>query len=74
VPERLPDLAQVDVWIGAGNLDAIIPPSETQRLVELLRNARARVTPSFADAGHGLTNTDVEAARLWLAELVNGLR
>ncbi len=74
VPEKLPDLAQVDVWIGAGNQDPLIPPSETRRLVELLRNTRARVTPSFANAGHGLTDTDVETARLWLAELANGVR
>jgi predicted esterase len=74
VPEKLPDLAQVDVWIGAGNQDPLIPPSETWRLVELLRNTRARVTPSFANAGHGLTDSDVETARLWLAELANGVR
>jgi phospholipase/carboxylesterase len=74
VPEKLPDLAQVDVWIGAGNQDPLIPPSETWRLVELLRNTRARVTPSFANAGHGLTDSDVETARLWLTELANGVR
>jgi len=69
VPEQLPDLSSVRVWIGAGNEDPIIPASETQRLVELLRNAHAEVTIRFANGGHGLTNAEVETTRLWLAEL-----
>jgi predicted esterase len=69
VPEKLPDLSSVRVWIGAGNQDPIIPTSEAQRLVKLLRKAGAEVTIRFANAGHGLTNAEVETARLWLAEL-----
>ena len=69
VPEKMPDLSSVRVWIGAGNQDPIIPTSEAQRLVELLRSARAEVTIRFANAGHGLTSADVETARLWLEEL-----
>jgi predicted esterase len=66
VPEKLPDLSLLRVWIGAGNQDPIIPTSETQRLVELLRNARADVTIRFFDAGHNLTNNEIEIARDWL--------
>src|SRR5881396_2668213 len=66
VPEKLPDLSSVRVWIGAGDQDPIIPASEAQRLVELLRRAGAHVTIRFANAGHGLTNDDLEAARHWL--------
>ena len=66
VPDRLPELSSVRVWIGAGDQDPIIPASEAQRLVELLRRAGADVTIRFAKAGHGLTNDDVEAARHWL--------
>ena len=69
VPEKLPDLSSARLWIGAGNQDPIIPMSETQRLVELLRRARAEVTIRFVNAGHGLTNAEVETASLWLAEL-----
>jgi len=69
VPEKLPDLSSARVWIGAGNQDPIIPTSETQRLVDLLRSARAEVTIRFVNAGHGLTNADAESAKLWLAEL-----
>jgi phospholipase/carboxylesterase len=69
VPENLPDLSSVHVWIGAGSEDPIIPTSETQRLVELLRSARADVTLRFFNAGHGLTNSEVETAGRWLKDL-----
>ncbi len=69
VPEKMPDLSSVRVWIGAGNQDPVIPTSETQRLVELLRSARAEVTIHFVNAGHGLTSAEVETASQWLSEL-----
>ena len=69
VPDNLPDLSSVRVWIGAGDQDPIIPASEAQRLVELLRRAGAHVTIRFAHATPGLTNAEVKIARLWLEEL-----
>src|SRR5439155_18569264 len=61
VPDKLPELSSVHVWIGAGDQDPIVPASETKRLAELLRRAGADVTIRFAKAGHGLTNDDLEA-------------
>jgi phospholipase/carboxylesterase len=69
VPEKWPDLSSVRVWIGAGDQDPIIPASEAQRLVELLRRAGADVTIRFFNAGHGLTSSDVETAGQWLKDL-----
>ena len=69
VPENLPNLSSVRVWIGAGDQDPIIPVSEAQRLVELLRRAGADVTIRFANATHGLTDADVKTARHWLEGL-----
>ena len=69
VPENLPDLSSVRVWIGAGTYDPIIPTSETKRLAELLRQAGADVTIRHFPAGHELTPNDVEAARDWLTLL-----
>ncbi len=69
VPEKLPDLSSVRVWIGAGNQDPIIPTSETQQLVDLLRSTRADVAIRFVNAGHGLTNNEIEIARDWLMNL-----
>jgi predicted esterase len=68
-PDKLPNLSSVRIWIGAGDQDPIVPASETKRLVELLRRAGADVTIRFTNAGHGLTNDDLEAARHWLGEL-----
>jgi phospholipase/carboxylesterase len=69
IPDTLPDLSSVRVWIGAGDQDPIVPASETKRLVELLRRAGAEGTIRFAKAGHGLTNDDVITARDWLEKL-----
>lgn len=66
MPENMPDLSSAHIWIGAGNQDPFIPASEAQRLVELLRNAAAGVTIRFFNAGHGLTNGEIEIARNWL--------
>src|SRR6266496_740954 len=68
LPENLPDLSSVRVWIGAGDQDPIIPTSETQRLAELLRRAGADVTIRFANASHALTEADLKTARHWLEE------
>ena len=69
IPDKLPNLSSVRVWIGAGDQDPIVPASETKHLAELLRNAGADVTIRFVKAAHGLTNDDLEAARHWLGEL-----
>jgi phospholipase/carboxylesterase len=69
IPDKLPDLSSAHIWIGAGDQDPIIHASETQRLVELLRSARADVTIRFFNAGHGLTNTEIETAGQWLTNL-----
>jgi phospholipase/carboxylesterase len=69
IPDKLPDLSSVRIWIGSGDQDPIIPISETQRLVELLRRAGADLTIRFFNAGHGLTNDEVETAGQWLREL-----
>src|SRR5215813_2619495 len=69
IPDRLPDLSSVRVWIGAGDQDPIVSASETKRLAELLRRAGADVTIRFVKASHGLTNDDVMTAREWLEKL-----
>src|SRR6266705_5815622 len=52
VPDNLPDLSSVRVWIGVGDQDPIVPASEAQGLAELLRRAGADVTIRFASASH----------------------
>src|SRR6058998_1819035 len=62
IPESLPDLSSVRVWIGAGSMDPIVPASETKQLAELLRGAGADVTIRFFNGGHQLTQQDMNAA------------
>ena len=59
----------MNVWIGAGSYDPIIPVYEMKKLAEILRNAGAEVTMRYFPAGHELTPADVEAAREWLTSL-----
>jgi predicted esterase len=69
VPETQPNLSSVNVWIGAGSNDPIVPASETKKLAEILRNAGAEVTMRYFPAAHQLTPADVESAREWLTTL-----
>ncbi len=66
IPEELPDLRGVDVWIAGGKQDTLIPRSSTEQLAEMLSDAGADVTAHFFDAGHDLTNTELVLAKRWL--------
>ncbi len=66
-PATFPDLRSVAVWISAGKEDTIIPPAESARLAELLRQCGAEVALEYIDADHAPTMMDVAAAKGWLA-------
>ena len=66
VPDTLPDLSQVGVFIGAGRRDPIASVAETERLAALLGNAGAEVIVSWQPGGHALTREEAEAAAEWL--------
>lgn len=66
VPGMLPDLDGCPVLVAAGHLDPIVPVENARRLVSLLRDSGANVTARFENAGHGLTDTTVNATKLWL--------
>lgn len=66
IPEELPDLRGVDVWIAGGKEDMLIPRLSTEQLAEMLSEAGAEVTARFFDAGHALTNTELVLAKRWL--------
>ena len=73
-PEPLPDLSSTAVFVGAGRVDRLVPPAETERLVALLRRAGADVTLYWQPGGHSLSMGEVEAARLWLAGRIDKAR
>ncbi len=73
-PETPPDLSGTPVYLAAGRSDQIVPPEDTERLAELLREAGAEVTLDWQTGGHGIGRAEVEAARSWFAEEISGSR
>lgn len=68
VPSTSPHLRQMKVFIAAGKRDAIANPQETERLVQILANAGADVTPFWHNGGHELGEDDIEAATTWISK------
>jgi predicted esterase len=66
VPEELPDLRSVPVFIGAGQFDSLIPAQQTERLAQLLQQAGADVELHWEPGGHALNQAEVRAATAWL--------
>ncbi|WP_431028278.1 alpha/beta hydrolase [Lysinibacillus sp. LZ02] len=72
VPDReatMPNLQDVNVWIGAGTNDFMCPPQESEELEQLLVNAGALVEVAWFDYGHQLTMPEVQAAKAWYGQL-----
>ena len=68
-PDPQPDLSSTTVFIGAGRMDQMVPPSQTERLAELLRSCGARVSLHWEDGGHSIAPGEIRAAQGWLAGL-----
>ncbi len=64
-PEKLPDLTGKGVFLAAGKQDLIVPAENTKRLADMLESCGATVTLHWEDAGHGLEDAEVEAAKAW---------
>lgn len=72
VPEALPDLSHAAALVMPGEMDSLVPPEESERLVQLLQQTGASVRAHWQPVGHGLTKDDFEEARDWLKELDEG--
>ncbi len=66
VPEQLPDLRGVPVFMGAGRSDSMIAPQQTERLAQLLQQAGAGVDLHWEPGSHALNQAEVRAATKWL--------
>ena len=69
-PEEVPDLSGMPVFLAAGRRDQMIPPQNTQRLVEILTEAGADLDVRWRDTGHGLTYEEVAEAKEWLSRVL----
>ncbi|MGQ0641231.1 MAG: alpha/beta hydrolase [Gemmatimonadaceae bacterium] len=67
-PAQPPVLRDTQVFISAGQSDPLVPRRLTERLIELLQNAGARVSVHWEQGGHELVAAEVDAARRWLEE------
>lgn len=65
-PKPLPDLSGTTVFIGAGRADTMVPPENTERLAQLLRDCGATVEVHWDNGGHAITPAEVSAAARWL--------
>ena len=66
VPEQLPDLQHLPVFLAAGRNDPIIPPQNTEQLATMLRTAGAKVVLQWSAGGHGLGIAEIEQGKEWL--------
>jgi predicted esterase len=71
-PERVPALSGTPVYLAAGRSDQMVPPENTERLAQVLREAGADVTLDWQPGGHGIGPDEIQAARNWFADRTFG--
>jgi predicted esterase len=71
-PDGSPALTGTSVFIGAGRADPIVPAAQAERLAALLRESGAAVTLHWEPGGHAVTDGEIEAARQWIMQCLNG--
>ncbi len=72
VPDPLPSLESVAIFMSNGRADSMIPAAEAERLASLFRQAGANLTMEWQPGGHQLTRQDLAQAQRWWAD--QGLR
>ncbi len=70
VPETTPDLSGKPIFIGAGQLDPLVPTQQTEQLAALLQHAGAQVSLSWQPGGHTLGLEEVRAAADWMQHII----
>ena len=66
VPQTLPDLTKMDIFMSSGLYDPIVSKQEAEKLFGLFKDAGANVSVSWQDSGHELTMEDIQKAKEWL--------
>jgi predicted esterase len=72
VPDPIPALGGVPVQINAGTADPIVTPAQSEALGSLLLRAGAAVAIDWIEAGHRLTQEDLEIGQRFLAGFRDG--
>ncbi|HTI13670.1 MAG TPA: alpha/beta hydrolase [Dictyobacter sp.] len=71
IPDPLPDLTGVDIFITAGRNDPLIPVPETERLEQLLQQTGATVETHWSESGHSLSNSEFRSSKEWLERVLS---
>jgi predicted esterase len=66
VPQKIPNLTNKYIFMSSGLNDPIIPNQEAERLFDLLKRARAKVSLNWQGSGHELTMKELQKAKEWL--------
>jgi predicted esterase len=69
VPDPLPGLQGVDVFVSAGKRDPLVSPENTAQLAALLESCGASVLVRWTEGGHSLGPEDVDAGAAWVQQL-----
>ena len=69
LPQVLPDLTNMHIFISSGLHDPIVPKQETERLIGLFKKAGAKVSLHWQNSGHELRMNEISTAREWLSNL-----
>ena len=72
IPDTLPNLNKIGIFVSAGTSDQIVSREETERLAKLLRDARAEVTLNWENTTHALTEQELRKAASWLLQNFRG--
>lgn len=65
IPENNPDLHEHSIIVTAGEHDSIMPKDNTKKLIDMFISYNADVEAVWLDAGHRLTQEDIEKAKAW---------
>jgi phospholipase/carboxylesterase len=70
MPERIPNLATKNIFMGAGKHDPIVPKEQTEILYRMYKKAGAKVLLHWEEnSGHELGYDEISAAKEWLANV-----
>ncbi|AFU60048.1 phospholipase/carboxylesterase family protein [Candidatus Nitrososphaera gargensis Ga9.2] len=70
VPDKLPDLSGKRIFMSSGLRDPIVPRQEAEKLSKLFEQSGATIVTLKwqKNAGHELTDDDIQSARQWLLQ------
>lgn len=70
IPEKVPNLATKNIFMGAGEHDPIVPKEQTEMLYNMYKKAGAKVLLHWEEnSGHELGSDEISAAKEWLANV-----